>query len=128
MKTSKDVLQAWIDRVNRGDVEQILALYSSSATLIPTFSARTLSKRDDLRKYFTSLGERPKLGVSLHDRTLHEQPVAGTVNVLSGIYTFRFELDGELLTFEARFTFVVDPAQAAPILHQHSSQIPRTLN
>ncbi|MGE9291937.1 MAG: DUF4440 domain-containing protein, partial [Puniceicoccales bacterium] len=63
----------------------------------------------------------------LHEKTLKIQEVQERIVMLSGIYNWRFVVDEELLNFEARFTYVMDPASAHPILHHHSSQLPRTL-
>jgi len=46
---------------------------------------------------------------------------------MSGIYNWRFIVDGELLNFEARFSYLVDLSKSSPIIHHHSSQIPRML-
>lgn len=116
-----------MEGINAGRVDDATSLYADDATLIPTFSAHTLRTEAERAKYFQTLGARPKLTVFLHDATFHDQRVTDTVRIISGIYAFRFEMDGELLTFEARFTFVVDRSLAAPILHHHSSQIPRAL-
>ena len=47
--------------------------------------------------------------------------------MVNGIYDFQFLMDGTLLTFPSRFTFVIDLEKESPILHHHSSQVPRTL-
>ncbi len=125
---ARTILNQWIEQVNAGNVDDVVALYADDAALIPTFSARTLRTQAERADYFQNLGSRPNASVALHEPTVHEQRVSDSVSVLSGLYTFRFEVDGQLLTFEARFTFVVDSARPAPILHHHSSQIPRGLS
>ncbi len=125
--TARDILNRWIQTVNAGHVDEVVSLYADGASLLPTFSARTIRTQADRTRYFESLGARPNLSVSLHEPTFHEEKLTDTLSAVSGIYAFRFEMDKQLLTFEARFTFVIDTAQAAPILHHHSSQIPRAL-
>ena len=113
--------------VNNGDVESLLALYDSNAVLIPTFSNKLLNTPDKLRGYFEKLASRDELSIRLHDKTLNVQAVQNDVFVLVGIYNWSFIVDEQLLTFEARFSYVIDLARPSPILHHHSSQIPRML-
>jgi hypothetical protein len=127
MKTSKDILEQWMQAVNNGDIEMLLGLYDNQAVLIPTFSNRLLKTPDELRKYFEKLGSREELSIALHEKTLIVQNLQNEVSVLSGIYNWRFAVDGEVLNFEARFSYVIDLSRPNPILHHHSSQIPRTL-
>ena len=123
---AKTVLDQWIAAINAGDVETAIALYNSEAKLIPTFSGYMLQDPAAIRGYFERLGKNPALSVSLHEDSVRIQACSDTVSVLSGLYTFRFEVDGRLMAFESRFTFVVDCGADAPILHHHSSQIPRS--
>lgn len=127
MKSSKDVLNQWMQAVNRGDVKTLLGLYDSQAVLIPTFSNRILKTPEQLREYFEKLGSREELSIALHEKTLIVQELPSEISLLSGIYNWRFAVDGELLNFEARFGYVIDLARPNPIVHHHSSQIPRTL-
>lgn len=127
MKTPQDVLEQWMQAVNNGDVESLLGLYDSQAVLIPTFSNRLLNKPDKLRDYFEKLGSREELSIALHEKTLIVQELKNPIFSLSGIYNWRFIVDGELLNFEARFSYVIDLSKPSPILHHHSSQIPRML-
>lgn len=127
MKTPQDVLEQWMQAVNNGDVEGLLGLYDSQAVLIPTFSNRLLNKPDKLRDYFEKLGSREELSIALHEKTLIVQELKNPIFSLSGIYNWRFIVDGELLNFEARFSYVIDLSKPSPILHHHSSQIPRML-
>lgn len=127
-KNSLEVLHRWIDAVNRRELPELLALYAPTCNLLPTFSPHTL--RDDAGRehYFRLLSARPGMAVSLHERTVQMQPVGPGLEIASGIYRFQLEIDGEPLVFEARFSFLVDLTRPDPILHHHSSQIPRTLS
>ncbi len=128
MKAPQDVLEKWMQAVNSGDIESLLALYDSQAVLIPTFSNRLLNTPDKLRNYFEKLSSREDLSIALHERTLIVQDLnSQSVFSLSGIYNWRFDIDGELLNFEARFSYLIDLSKPSPILHHHSSQIPRML-
>lgn len=127
MKTPRDILAQWMQAVNDGDVESLLGLYDSQAVLIPTFSNRLLNTPAKLREYFEKLSSREDLSIALHEKTLIIQKLQNQVALLSGIYNWRFSVDGELLNFEARFSYVLDISRHSPILHHHSSQIPRML-
>ncbi|NOU22087.1 MAG: DUF4440 domain-containing protein [Methyloglobulus sp.] len=126
-KKPEDVLKDWMLAVNTGDVEGLLALYDENAVLIPTFSNRLLNTPEKLREYFERLGGREELSIALHEKTLIIQSMPNEVYFLSGIYCWRFAVEEELLSFEARFSYVVDLSLPRPIIHHHSSQIPRML-
>ncbi|MGA9045921.1 nuclear transport factor 2 family protein [Sulfuricurvum sp.] len=125
MKTPQSILTAWMNAVNNGDVEGLLALYDKDAVLIPTFSNKQINSPEKLREYFEKLGTREELSIALHEKTLQVQQIKDEVWVLSGIYNWRFDVDGELLNFEARFSYIFDLTKSRPIIHHHSSQIPR---
>jgi len=127
MRVPRDVLEQWIQAVNSGDIERLLGLYDSQAVLTPTFSNRLLNTQDKLREYFEKLGSREELSIALHEKTLTIQNIRNEIFLLIGIYNWRFAVDGELLNFEARFSYVLDLSKPNPILHHHSSQIPRAL-
>ena len=127
IKKPKDILEQWIQAVNDGNVESLLSLYDNQAVLIPTFSNRLLNTPEKLRDYFEKLGSREELSIALHEKTLIIQELENQIYSLSGIYNWRFTVDGELLNFEARFSYLIDLSKTNPILHHHSSQIPRTL-
>ena len=118
-------LKQWVQFVNNGDIESLLDLYDSRAILIPTFSNRILNTPEKLREYFERLGTREDLSVTLHEKTLAVQELQKQIFSLSGIYNWRFNVEGEVLNFEARFSYLIDLSKASPILHHHSSQIPR---
>jgi hypothetical protein len=127
IKKPKEILDQWMKTVNDGDVESLLSLYDNEAVLIPTFSNRLLNTPEKLRDYFEKLGCREELSIALHEKTLITQELQNQIFSLSGIYNWRFAVDGELLNFEARFSYIIDLSRSTPILHHHSSQIPRTL-
>ena len=127
MKKPEDILKAWMQAVNSGDLEALLALYDVGAVMIPTFSNRLLSKPEAIRDYFGKLCSREELSIALHEKTLIVQPMNDAVYSMFGIYCWRFAIDGELLSFEARFSYLVDVNRQHPIFNHHSSQIPRML-
>lgn len=125
--TPESILKSWMSAINEGDIEGLLALYHEKAVLFPTFSNRILNTPERIRDYFNNLGARDDLSLALHEKTLSIQPIGHEVCAVSGIYCWRFAVDGELFSFEARFSFTLDLTQESPIMHHHSSQIPRAL-
>ena len=127
MKKPEQILKEWMQAVNSGNVEMLLALYNEKAVLIPTFSNRLLGNPAKIREYFELLSTREELSIALHEKTLGIQAIKDDVFAMHGIYCWRFMIDGELLSFEARFSYVLDMGLPNPILQHHSSQIPRML-
>ena len=126
-KTPEQILADWMRGINNGDLDALIALYDDAAVLIPTFSNRLLSTPAARQEYFSRLAAREDLSIALHEKTLLSQDLNGSVHALHGIYCWRFAVDGELLSFEARFSYILDLAREKPIVHHHSSQIPRML-
>jgi len=125
---STEIINTWIAAANAGDVDGMLALYSPNALLLPTFSPHTLRDSESRRAYFERLASRKGFSAMLHVKTLKVQLVAPGIEVVSGIYRFGLEIDDEPLVFEARFSITVNLDSQGPILHHHSSQLPRTLS
>ncbi len=124
---AEDVLDEWMHCINTGDLPGVLALYDETAVLIPTFSNRLLNRPEGIREYFERLAARDQLSISLHPKTLIVQPIKDALCAVSGIYLWRFAIDSDLFNFEARFSYLLDYAKPNPILHHHSSQIPRMI-
>ncbi len=117
----------WLQAVKSGSIENIMALYDKNALLIPTFSNKVLNTPSKIKDYFVTLQKRRKLNVKLHPKTVHLQRISDTVYSVSGIYQWQFEVENELLSFEARFSFVFDINKKSPIINHHSSQVPRMI-
>ena len=127
MTDPRNFLDEWIQLVNNGDIESLLNLYDNEAILIPTFSNGILNTPEKLRGYFEELGSREELSVSVNEKYLVVQELQNQIFALGGIYDWRFNVEGEVQNFEARFSYLVDLSKPNPILHHHSSQVPRTL-
>ncbi|MEE9904707.1 DUF4440 domain-containing protein [Chlorobium sp.] len=124
----EDVVFQWVSRVCGGKPADIASLYDERAVLIPTFSPHTVDSPEAIMGYFEQLATRQGVGVKLHDKSLRTQLMTNTLHTLSGVYSFEFEVDQVLLSFPSRFTFVVDLSREKPIIHHHSSQVPRNLS
>lgn len=117
----------WAGLINDGELESVVGLYDEHSVLMPTFSPHVVKDRVSLVEYFQQLASRESLNVRLHENTVVCTKVEESSYAINGIYSFEFMVDETLLTFPSRFTFVVDLSKDSPILHHHSSQIPRTL-
>ena len=120
-----DILNRWTKAIEERDLERVLALYDQQAVLIPTFSDVILATPAKISDYFARVMRREGLQIALHAKTLREQTLSADLAILSGIYTWKFLVEDELITYEARFSFILNLEAAAPIMHHHSSQIPR---
>jgi len=127
MKTPEDILNCWVAAVNGKDIETLVGLYGENAVLLPTFSNRMFKDLKGIREYFQRLSQRNDLGVKLHHKPLMVQPIDLDKYALSGVYCWSFSIDGELFSFEARFSYILDMGLTRPIIHHHSSQIPRMI-
>lgn len=126
-QTPDNIIKNWMNNINNGEIENVLALYDKNAVLLPTFSSIVLKTPAAIRDYFERLSSREGLKVSIHEKTLIVQNLGKEITLLSGICRWEFKIDGQLLNFEARFTFGLNLKQPSPIIHHHSSQIPRML-
>ncbi|NTU93443.1 MAG: DUF4440 domain-containing protein [Chlorobiaceae bacterium] len=127
-ENAEDVLSCWISGICNGAIDEVGDLYHENAVLIPTFSPHTVNTNQGIRSYFEQLATRDNLQVRLYEKSLKKQSLGCSSWVLSGLYAFEFEVDQLLLTFPSRFSFAVDLAHEKPIVHHHSSQVPRNLS
>ena len=118
----------WVGLVNERKGEVVLDLYDPEATLLPTFSPHITVGRDALKTYFEGLLSRDSLCVTLYEETVTTVQPTDNVAVVAGYYDFAYEENGTVLTFPSRFTFALDLTRSGPILHHHSSQIPKPLS
>jgi hypothetical protein len=127
IQTPDNFIKNWMNSINNGEIENLLLFYDKNAVLLPTFSNIVLKTPAAIRDYFERLCSREELKISIHEKTLIAQNLSDEITLLSGICRWEFKIDGQLLNFEARFTFGLNLDQPKPIIHHHSSQIPRML-
>ncbi|MGE5500098.1 MAG: nuclear transport factor 2 family protein [Syntrophothermus sp.] len=127
MNRTREILKKWVNSVNSREMETLLSFYDEHAVLIPTFSNRILDTPAKIRDYFERLNSHEELRVSLHENTVKTMQVSEDVYTLSGIYLWKLAIEEEVLSFEARFSFVLNMNSERPIVQHHSSQIPRML-
>jgi hypothetical protein len=119
MKKPKAILIAWMQIVNNRDVESLFAPYHSQALLIPTFFKRLINTTDKLRKYFEKLGSLRELSIALHEKSVIVRNIQHDICTLSGFYNWYLAIDGGLLNFEARSSYMLDLAKPIPNMHHH---------
>lgn len=120
----QQILEEWLDGLNCQAGDEVLALYSENAVLLPTFSDKILHGLNDIGEYFQQLSNYNCLNVALHEETCSVQDLSSQIYCLSGVYTWSFDVEAEKKSVVARFTFIVDLNLSSPILHHHSSQLP----
>ena len=123
----REALDLWVSLVNALEVDDLLALYHEDAVLLPPFSNDLLTDKEGIRGYFEELVTQQEIEVSVDENSMVAQSLSDGLHSLSGIYRWRFKKSDDALTFEARFTFILDLSRPSPILHHHSSQLPRKL-
>jgi len=126
--TPEKILEQWIEYVNQLEVESVVDLYDDKSIFLPTFSPHRISKPQQINEYFRQLSTRQNMRVELQSGTLRKVAIGENKYIITGIYSFHFVVDDTNLTFPSRFTFILDISKEKPIIHHHSSQIPRTLS
>ena len=118
------ILERWSNAVNNHTPQEVLSLYSDDAVLIATFSPNPLNTTEGIKDYFENFLSNPGAGVKFESDSINKQEVGGNLKILSGLYTFLKEEDGNKVEVPARFTYVVDESSESQIIHHHSSQLP----
>ena len=120
--SADQVLAQWEKSLNSGDLQSIVNLYAYDAILWSTFSKIIRNHPDLIKQYFEELFRKTKLKVNFSSS---QTRVFENTHIYSGTYEFSY-MDKELITFPARFTFVIckDNAGDYKIVEHHSSLIP----
>jgi uncharacterized protein (TIGR02246 family) len=121
---AEQILNTWMEGVNAGDADRVLAMYREDATLLPTLSGRQLKGLDDIRWYFNMLDQKQHVNVALREASLVAQTLTENVIAVSGEYDWTFGPDDTPQSIGARFTYVLECNAERPIHHHHSSRIP----
>lgn len=121
---SYPILETWSNAVNSHNIEDVLSLYEQDAVLVATFSPVPLTNSESIKSYFENLFSNPGAGVIFDYESINSQKLGESLEVLSGLYTFLKEEDGNQVRVAARFTYLIDTASESPINHHHSSQLP----
>jgi hypothetical protein len=119
-----DHLENWISRINAGNLEQVVSMYSNEALLFATFEEKPLNNPSSIRKYFEIFLSREEAGVEVDPSTISHSELGKSNYSSTGLYTFFFKEGDQLVRQTARFTFIFNNQNSGSILHHHSSVIP----
>jgi hypothetical protein len=120
----KNLPEIWNEFVNSGDVDGVCSLYATDARLLATFAKEPVDDESSIRAYFEGFTSRPGAGVSFDEHGSRRQEVSDQIFLYTGTYTFFHGEAEQRQQFPARYSFLVDEASGAKILHHHSSLIP----
>jgi uncharacterized protein (TIGR02246 family) len=123
MRELHAVVERWGRCFNEGDADSLARLYAPSATIWGTLAQTLITSAEGIRNYFTEAartGLRVKLGE--HSTSL----ISETSAIEAGQYEFSRSSDGQMKTFPARYSFLLEKQNSAwMIIHQHSSMMPK---
>jgi hypothetical protein len=116
-------LQDWTEALANGhDERPVTALYDKDATVLATFDPRPLETPSDIAAYFHKLTQNPELKATVQSEKID---LFGDAAVASGLYTFSYRKNGELVQLPARYTFVYRKSPNGwTIVRHHSSALP----
>ena len=108
----------WNSALQTGDVKNVVALYDTSAILLPTVSNQVRHNHQEIENYFISFLEREPQ-VEINESNVR---IFANLAINSGVYTFTFKGDVKV---QARFTFVYrKDTDGWKIIEHHSSAMP----
>jgi len=114
------LFQEWNDALQSRDPQNVVALYETSAILLPTVSNQVRHNHQEIADYFKGFLAKGPIG-AIDESNVR---VYSDIAINSGIYTFTFD-DGAKVP--ARFTFVYRwNGQRWLIIEHHSSQMPES--
>ena len=117
-------LDNWVSRINAGQFDELVSMYSEKAVLFATFDKQPLTTPDLIQGYFRGFLAREGSGVELDNSSIRNTELGNGTYVSTGLYTFFYHEDGQSVRHDARFTFIFDIDSQNPIVHHHSSVIP----
>ncbi len=119
-----DVLNNWAAALNAADYSAVIAMYDPSATLLPTFSSQTCRTPAAIQGYFEAVAENDQVTVSYDKQSIQIDAMGTDFHLATGIYHWNIVKSETVKKVQARFSFVINHDNRAPILHQHSSVVP----
>jgi len=115
----------WTKAITGGSPDPVLKLYDDKAVLLPTFGPKPLVGHAQLRGYFVKFTALPNLKVETKESIIR---IFGDTAINSGLYTFSYEEDGEVVQVPARFSFTYrKDGDKWKIVDHHSSLVPPSM-
>ena len=121
----ESILKRWVKYFNEADLDELLDLYHSNSTVLPTFVPNALSTQEQIKEYLINCANQ-KAVVEIDNEAIVNQQLTENIYLLTGFYSFYFDNDRKR-EFKSRFTFLIDLSAEKPIQHHHSSQISESL-
>ena len=123
-KMNFNQLDNWTKHINAGEFDNLVSMYSEQAVLFATFDGQPLDTTKLIHAYFRGFLAKEGSGVELDTSTVRHTELGDSTYSSTGLYTFFFMDNGQLIRHSARFTFIFDQDNSGSILHHHSSLIP----
>ena len=116
-------MQAWLDGMNKHNMDEVVALYDSEAVFWGTRSASLRDTPAAVRDYFKLLQTvPPSYKVTLGEQRIR---VYGDIAINTGTYTFSEDREGKSVVRPARYSFVYRHHDGRwLIVDHHSSAVP----
>ena len=121
----ESILKRWVKYFNEADLDELLDLYHSNSTVLPTFVPNALSTQEQIKEYLINCANR-SAAVEIDNDTIVKQQLTENIYLLTGFYSFYFD-NNRKREFKSRFTFLIDLSAEKPIQHHHSYQISESL-
>lgn len=112
---SVPVLEKWTKAINSHDLDRLVSLYADDVMMIPAFSTKIRTNKDQVRDLYSDLFEKDNLEVSPFH--VVSQKVNG-LKVDSGQYKMKWDVQGFEENRNLRFSFVIKDGKIAS---HHSS-------
>lgn len=114
----------WRAALSSGSAENVVKLYDKDAVLLATLAARPITTQEDRTEYFTKLTSKPKLTATVDEENIKLLDADNAV--VSGLYTFSYEDQGNKVEIPARYSFVYAKNKGKwMIVEHHSSKVPQ---
>ncbi|MFT4737071.1 MAG: MFS superfamily sulfate permease-like transporter [Cyclobacteriaceae bacterium] len=114
------VFDKWKQAINNHDIDALMSLYADEAVMIPAFSTRIRSNKDQIKDLYRDLFEKSDLRVL--SSSVGTQKING-LKVDSGQYKMKWDAQGFEKSNDLRFSFVIKEGK---IISHHSSLDPGT--
>ncbi len=115
-------LTEWVDAVQGGKAERVVALYDKDAIMFSTFATAPMKTQASRLAYYKKVMAEPDVKV---DVTESHPRASGNIALNSGLYTLSYTQEGEQISIPARFSFAyILKGNKWVIVDHHSSRVP----
>lgn len=113
------LVHKWCQHINSGNISELMSLYGKNSILMPTFSDKIITTKDEMIEYFKIFEKKEVRLLTSKERESHRE----VSNIIHGEYDFLSRSSSH----KARYTFVfgVENSDWKIVCH-HSSLIPNS--